>query len=109
MLPSSIFKKLLKALDLDFDLVNDIRKLRDEGKLNMPIIVINSKRDYLIPQPAQLTHAIENDVLLRGKLIKIVNSKRYEDDPHNGVLSSWELGENLIDLILNKIDKTMNR
>ncbi|WP_264687964.1 PGAP1-like alpha/beta domain-containing protein [Wolbachia endosymbiont (group A) of Sympetrum striolatum] len=109
MLPSSIFKKLLKTLDLDFDLVNDIRKLRDEGKLNMPIIVINSKRDYLIPQPAQLAHAIENDVLLRGKLIKIVNSKRYEDDPHNGVLSSWELGENLIDLILNKIDKTMNR
>lgn len=75
----------------------------------MPIIVINSKRDYLIPQPAQLAHAIGNDVLLRGRLLKTVNSKSYEDDPHNGVLSSWELGENLIDLILNKIDKTMNR
>ncbi|MDE5060938.1 MULTISPECIES: PGAP1-like alpha/beta domain-containing protein [Wolbachia] len=109
MLPSSILKKLLKALDLDFDLVNDIRKLRDEGKLNMPVIVINSKRDHLIPQPAQLAHAIENDVLPREKLIKTVNSKSYEDDPHNGVLSSWELGENLTDLILNKIDKTMNR
>ncbi|WP_419247207.1 alpha/beta hydrolase [Wolbachia endosymbiont of Rhagoletis indifferens] len=104
MLPSSILKKLLKALDLDFDLVNDIRKLRDEGKLNMPIIVINNKGDHLIPQPAQLAHAIEND-----KLIKTVNSKRCEDDPHNGVLSSWELDENLTDLILNKIDKTMNR
>ncbi|WP_458694355.1 PGAP1-like alpha/beta domain-containing protein [Wolbachia endosymbiont (group A) of Anomoia purmunda] len=109
MLPSSIFKKSLKALDLDFDLVNDIRKLRDEGKLNMPIVVINSKGDYLIPQPAQLAHAIENDVLLRGKLIKTVNLKGCENDPHNGVLSSCELNENLTDLILNKIDKTMNR
>ncbi|WP_425386273.1 alpha/beta hydrolase family protein [Wolbachia endosymbiont (group A) of Barypeithes pellucidus] len=109
MLPSSIFKKLLKALDLDFDLVNDIRKLQDEGKLNMPIIVINNKGDHLIPQPAQLAHAIENDKLICEKLIKTVNSKRCEDDPHNGVLPSWELDENLTDLILNKIDKTMNR
>ncbi|TVS92315.1 alpha/beta hydrolase [Wolbachia pipientis] len=109
ILPSSILKKMLKALDLDFDLVNNIRKLQDEGKLNMPVIVINSKRDHLIPQPAQLAHAIENDVLPREKLIKTVNSKSYEDDPHNGVLSGWELDENLADLIPNKIDKTMNR
>lgn len=109
MLPSLILKKLLKALDLDFDLVNDIRKLQDEGKLNMPVIVINSKRDHLIPQPAQLAYAIENDVLPREKLIKTVNSKSYKDDPHNGVLFSWELDENLTDLIPNKIDKTMNR
>ncbi|TVS94919.1 alpha/beta hydrolase [Wolbachia pipientis] len=109
ILPSFLLKKMLKAFDLDFDIVNNIRKLQDEGKLNMPVIVINSKRDHLIPQPAQLAHAIENDVLPREKLIKTVNSKSYEDDPHNGVLFSWELDKNLTDLIPNKIDKTMNR
>ncbi|WP_265034522.1 MULTISPECIES: PGAP1-like alpha/beta domain-containing protein [unclassified Wolbachia] len=109
MLPSSIFKKLLKALDLDFDLVNDIRKLRDEGKLNMPIIVINSEGDDLIPQPAQLAHAIENDKLICEKFIKTVNLQKSRDSSHNEVLFSQELGENFTDLILNKIDKTMNR
>ncbi|WP_250295952.1 lysophospholipase [Wolbachia endosymbiont of Oedothorax gibbosus] len=105
MLPSSIFKKLLKALNLDFDLVNDIRKLRDEGKLNMPVIVINSEGDYLIPQPAQLAHAIENDKLICEKFIKIVNLQKSRDS-HNKVLISQELGKNFTDLILNK---TMNR
>ncbi|WP_374698408.1 alpha/beta hydrolase [Wolbachia endosymbiont (group B) of Limnophora tigrina] len=111
ILPPFLLKKLLKALDLDFDLVNDIRKLRDEGKLNTPITIINHAKDKLIPQPAQLAHAIENDGLLRRDLIKTVNLKGFEYDPHNGVLSSQELGEGLTEVALKKIDidEVMNR
>ncbi|WCR53418.1 MAG: hypothetical protein PG981_000440 [Wolbachia endosymbiont of Ctenocephalides orientis wCori] len=59
MLPPSLFKKLLKALDLDFDVAKDIIKLQNEG-LGTQIVVANNKDDELIPQAAQLIHSINH-------------------------------------------------
>ncbi len=103
VLPSCVLKKMLKVLNLDLDIVNNIRELQNK---NIPIVVINHERDTLIPYPAQLAKAVEDDLLLNRNPIKIVNLRGFTDDPHNGVLSSWELSKNLADLIPNK---TINR
>lgn len=58
MLPPSLFKKLLKALDLDFDVAKNIRELQNEG-LDMQVVVANNKDDELIPQDAQLIDSIK--------------------------------------------------
>lgn len=93
---------MLKVLNLDFDIVSNIQKLQND---NIPIVVINHERDTLIPYPAQLAKAVD-DLLLNRNSIKIVNLRGFTDNPHNGVLSSWQLSENLADLMPNKI---MNR
>nr|WP_264685266.1 MULTISPECIES: alpha/beta hydrolase [unclassified Wolbachia] len=102
VLPSCLLKKMLKVLNLDFDIVSNIQKLQND---NIPIVVINHERDTLIPYPAQLAKAVD-DLLLNRNSIKIVNLRGFTDNPHNGVLSSWQLSENLVDLMPNKI---MNR
>ncbi len=102
VLPSCLLKKMLKVLNLDFDIVSNIQKLQND---NIPIVVINHERDTLIPYPAQLAKAVD-DLLLNRNSIKIVNLRGFTDNPHNGVLSSWQLSENLADLMPNKI---MNR
>ncbi|MGL9757663.1 MAG: alpha/beta hydrolase family protein [Wolbachia sp.] len=103
ILPSCLLKKMLKVLNLDFDIVSNIQKLQND---NISIVIINHERDTLIPYPAQLAKGLEDNQSLNRNLTKIVNLKSFEYDPHNGVLSGWELDENLPDLILNK---TMNR
>ena len=102
VLPSCLLKKMLKVLNLDFDIVSNIQKLQND---NIPIVVINHERDTLIPYPVQLAKAVD-DLLLNRNSIKIVNLRGFTDNPHNGVLSSWQLSENLADLMPNKI---MNR
>ncbi|WP_458694747.1 alpha/beta hydrolase family protein [Wolbachia endosymbiont (group B) of Pararge aegeria] len=102
VLPSCLLKKMLKVLNLDFDIISNIQKLQND---NIPIVVINHARDTLIPYPAQLAKAVD-DLLLNRNSIKIVNLRGFTDNPHNGVLSSWQLSENLADLMPNKI---MNR
>lgn len=102
VLPSCLLKKMLKVLNLDFDIVSNIQKLQND---TIPIVVINHERDTLIPYPAQLAKAVD-DLLLNRNSIKIVNLRGFTDNPHNGVLSSWQLSENLADLMPNKI---MNR
>jgi len=103
VLPSCLLKKMLKALNLDFDIANNIRGLQNE---NIPIVIINHERDNLIPYPAQLAKGLEDNQSLNRNLTKIVNLKSFEYDPHNGVLFSCELNKNLLDLIPNK---TINR
>ncbi|MFT4313669.1 MAG: alpha/beta hydrolase [Wolbachia pipientis] len=103
VLPSCLLKKMLKVLNLDFDIANNIRGLQNE---NIPIVIINHERDNLIPYPAQLAKGLEDNQSLNRNLTKIVNLKSFEYDPHNGVLFSCELNKNLLDFIPNK---TINR
>ncbi|UIP92274.1 hypothetical protein JSQ73_003610 [Wolbachia endosymbiont of Anopheles demeilloni] len=54
--------------------------------------------------PAQLANAIRGDQLLNGNPIKIRDDLFiYEDDPHNSVLDSGTLTEELREMVLSKV------
>ncbi|WP_237349954.1 alpha/beta hydrolase family protein [Wolbachia endosymbiont of Cylisticus convexus] len=97
ILPSFLLKGILKALNLEFDIVDNLRKSQNE---KMPIVVINHAGDRLIPLPAQLANAIRGDPLLNGNLIKI------HDDlwgSHNDTLDSGKLTKELKEVVLSKV------
>lgn len=112
LLPSFLSKKLLKALDLDFNIVRDLCELQNEGKLNMPTVIINNESDNVVPLLAQLKHAVETESTLsskNGKIIKILNAKGFIQTSHEAVLRSNELNNELNGLILSRVDKTASR
>ncbi|MFT4327397.1 MAG: alpha/beta hydrolase, partial [Wolbachia pipientis] len=68
------------------------------------IVIINHARDKLIPLPAQLANAMRDDRLLNGNPIKIRDDLCiYGDDPHNSVLDSGTLTEELREMVLSKV------
>ncbi|MDN5248309.1 MAG: alpha/beta hydrolase [Wolbachia endosymbiont of Tyrophagus putrescentiae] len=82
--------KLLKCLDLEFNLAGDIKKLHDGGKA-VPITVINNVYDNMIPKSAQLLYKIEH-----LKSVKAIEMKCSSYDYHNYVLDSVELAEEIV-------------
>ncbi len=101
ILPSFLLKRILKAFDLDFDIVDNLQKSQNE---KTPIVIINHARDKLIPLPAQLANAMRDDRLLNGNPIKIRDDLCiYGDDPHNSVLDSGTLTEELREMVLSKV------
>lgn len=82
MLPSFILKRLLKVLNLDFNLAQDINTLYNEKKLDTPTIVINHIDDQLIPKHIQLKNAVNKD------LTEVISVDKAMLDPHNDILFS---------------------
>ncbi|CQD08807.1 putative hydrolase of the alpha/beta superfamily [Wolbachia endosymbiont wPip_Mol of Culex molestus] len=101
ILPLFLLKRILKAFALDFDIADNLQKSQNE---KTPIVIINHARDTLIPLPAQLVNAIRGDQLLNGNPIKIRDDLFiYGDDPHNSVLDSGTLTEELREMVLSKV------
>ncbi|OJH33064.1 Phospholipase/Carboxylesterase [Wolbachia endosymbiont of Armadillidium vulgare] len=112
ILPSFLLKGILKALNLEFDIVDNLRKSQNE---KMPIVIINHMEDELIPLSAQLAIAMLDDekmpnyiedeltvIAIRGSryLIKI-----YGDlgGSHNDILGSAKLTRELKEVVLSKV------
>lgn len=109
LLPLSLSKKLLKALDLDFNVVRDLCKLQSKESFNTPIVIINNEGDNVVPLLAQLKHAVETESTLtltskNEKVIKTLNAE--SSASHGAVLDGYELHQALTDLI---VDETISR
>ncbi|WP_349967635.1 alpha/beta hydrolase [Wolbachia endosymbiont of Armadillidium arcangelii] len=118
MLPSFRLKGILKALNLEFDIVDNLQKSQNE---KMPIVIINHMEDKLIPLSAQLAIAMLDDAqkpkdekmpnYIEDELTVIaIRSGRYlikvYDDlggSHNNILGSAKLTRELKEVVLSKV------
>ncbi|WP_168464415.1 alpha/beta hydrolase [Wolbachia endosymbiont of Ctenocephalides felis wCfeT] len=116
LLPSFLSQKLLKALDIDFNVVRDLRELQSKESFNIPIVIINNESDNVVPLLAQLKYAVEskntneeNTLSPENENIIKTLSTGYPTTSHTAVLYGHELDRELTDLMVNKVDKTTSR
>ena len=102
LLPSFLSKKLLKALDLDFDIVRDLRELHGERKLKTPIVIINNESDKVVPLRAQLKCAAGEDKTLSSQNEETIKILSAGEGSHEAVLYGSRLHTVLTELISNQ-------
>ncbi|WP_333023385.1 alpha/beta hydrolase [Wolbachia endosymbiont of Pentidionis agamae] len=73
ILPSSFLDKVLRTLNLEYDIAEIIK-----DKASLPIIIINSNNDNVIPKPAQLATSLANKFY--SKNISIYHNDGYHDE-----------------------------
>ncbi|WP_333023386.1 alpha/beta hydrolase [Wolbachia endosymbiont of Pentidionis agamae] len=97
MLPSSLLNKMLKKLDLEYDIVGNIK-----NETNIPIVVINNNNDQVVTKPMQLATMLTDEVTDNKNVTMLKHSNK---NGHLDIFHNLDMTIDSIKRVINSQEK----